>query len=137
MSQVETGAKLILTINNVPVAYASEVSYSLLHDVHNIKVIDQKEIAEFAEVGIMVNFTASYFRVANDSCIKNGWMPKLSNLLRQPEIVATIKSKISNKTLMTIAGLKCISRSGNVGARTVMTETLTFIGKKLYDEEGR
>ena len=134
MSKVETGCRLVLTINNVAVGYANNVSFNYVHDVTNVEVIDKVEVEEFAETRVMVNFTCSYFRVNEQACISNGWMPTVENLLRQPELIAVIKSKVTGRVIAIAAGLKCISRSFNAGAREASVETLTFVGKKLYDE---
>jgi hypothetical protein len=137
MSNVETGAKLVLTINGQEVAYASNVNYNLAYNTIPISGIDQIEIDELAEVSISVNFTCSMFRVNKKGAISLGLMPKLSQILKRDELTAVIKSRVSNSTLLIVAGLKCIGRSGNFDARGAWVEILTFQGRRLYDEAER
>ncbi|CAK0749595.1 conserved hypothetical protein [Azospirillaceae bacterium] len=134
-SQVATGAKLELRIGTIPVAYASQCSYTYNINVETIQGVDQLTVDEHAEVGTTVTFTASMFRVAFKAAVTNGWQPKLKVLLQQPELVAIIKDKISGVVLAQISGLKLTSRSGTVAARGTFTETLTFVGKIFEDEE--
>lgn len=134
MSQTATGAKLELTIGLVLVAYASNCSYSFTTSVEAIQGIDNLVVDEHAETGITVNFTASMFRVAHTAAVENGWQPKLEVLLQQPELVATVKDKISGATLLQLTGLKLVGRTGSVDARGVFVETLNFVAKRFYDE---
>lgn len=144
MSQVQTGAKLTLSINNIVVAYASQVSYQYNLNLQEIRTIDTNEVTEHAELHTTVTFTCSAFRVAYKTAIANGWMPKIASFLQQPTLTATIFSdfvqtsptakNITTATLITVTGLKCTGRSGSVNARGVWEEQLTFVGKVLYDE---
>ena len=136
-SQVSTGAKLILSINDKQVAYANNVTYTTNHNVQPVEVMGEEIVIEHAELGITVEFTASMFRVSQKAAISLGLMPKLSAFLTQPELVATIYDKVQDKTIMVITGLKCTSRAGTAGARDVANETLTFVGRRSYDEEGQ
>jgi hypothetical protein len=134
MSKVESGAKLELRINNIPVAYASNVSYSYQHNHEEVRSIDNPEVIEHAELHTSVSFTCSAFRVARKTAISYGWMPKLQNFLQQPTLTAIIYSKVSRTKLLTITGLKCTGRSGSVNARGVWEEQLTFVGRQFFDE---
>ena len=134
MSQTATGAKLELTIGLVLVAYASNCSYSYSVSMETLQGIDNLVVDEHAETGIAVNFSASMFRVAHTAAVENGWQPKLEVLLQQPELVATIKDKVSGATLLQLTGLKLVGRTGSVDARGVFVETLAFVAKRFYDE---
>ena len=134
MSKVATGAKLELRIGSVTVAYASQCSFNYQTNIETIQGIDQLVPDEHAEIGTTVTFTASMFRVAFQAAVTNGWQPKLDKLLQQPELVAVIKDKISGVVLLQIEGLKMTGRQGSVDARGVFVETLSFVGKRFFDE---
>ena len=143
MSFVITGAKAIFSINGTKVAYASEVNYNWTLPVHPIEVIDQLEIAEHAETGVRIEFSCMQFRVARQSVISLGIQPKLNKLLQRPELVVTIMSqmqvggkKTSKLNLLQVNGVKLVGRSGSVAARGVWTETLSFVGRLVSDENG-
>ena len=136
-SQVSTGAKLILSIKDKAVAYASNVTYTINHNVQPIEILSLEYVKEHAELGVTVEFTASMFRVNEQAAVSIGIMPRISDFLKQQELVATIKDKIQDTVILTVTGLKCTSRAGTVGARDVATETLTFVGRLAYDEAGQ
>jgi hypothetical protein len=135
-SQVSTGAKLELKIGGVTVAYANQCSYTVNHNMQPIETFNEHTINELAELGVTCEFSASYFRVNRKAAISLGLMPKIANFLTQPELTMLIKDKISDAVLVTITGAKCTSRSGSVDARGVFTESLSFQGRVMNDEEG-
>jgi len=135
MSQVATGAKLELRIGTIIVIYANNATYNYVIETEKIKTIDNETVDEYAEIGTVVDFSASMFRVAFEAAITNGWMPKLEKLLQQPELTATIKDNVSGATLVNITGIKCVGRSGSVDARGVWVETLRFLGRVFRDED--
>lgn len=137
MSQVVTGCKVELSINNVKVAFASDASYVYKLNVYDVREIDSLEIAEFAEIGVEVEFTCSMFRINHNSVQANGWSPSLRDLLKQPELTATIYNKHDKYTAITVSGMKLIGRSGTVGARSAQVEQLTFRARLLFDEAGQ
>ena len=71
-SKVTTGAKLELRIGTIVVAYATNVQYTWDYEVQAIKGIDDLTVREHAETGAIVSFSASMFRVAHTSAVKNG-----------------------------------------------------------------
>lgn len=137
MSQVVTGAKLGLFINNVPVVFASNCSFSYKINTYDIKEIDSLEVAEFAELGVEVEFSASMFRINFNSCQANGWQPSLKNLLKQPELTATIFNRHDKAVMLTLQGLKLVGRTGTMDARGAFVEQLTFRARIMYDEAGQ
>ena len=134
MSQTLTGPRAIFRINGVQVALASSVNYTINHDHQPIEVLDRIEPLEHAEVGYSVNFSCSSFRVANSSAVNLGIQPTLDAILTQPELTVEIIDRITDTTTLRIIGVKMVSRSGDVGARTAATETWNFVGRKASDE---
>jgi len=134
MSVVESGAKLELRIRGIVVAYANNVQYSVQYNTEEIRGIDQLQVTEYAELHQTVNFSCSMFRVAYQAAISLGFMPKLNALLQQPLLTATIRSSVSNQTLFNMSGIKCTGRTGQVNARGIWEESLTFVGTAFSDE---
>jgi len=137
MSRVVSGAKLELAINNVPVAYTSQVSFSYNLKYEDIREIDNPESVEIAELGTEVELQVSQFRINFNSVRSQGIQPSLKNLLQQPELIATVYNRHDGNTMMTLQGLKLVGRSGSVDARGVFTETLVFRAREFYDEAGK
>jgi hypothetical protein len=136
MSDVITGAKALFAINGIIIAYASSCSYNWNHAHEPIQVLDELPVAEHAETGMTVDFSCSMFRVARKSTVSLGIQPKLERLLQQPELVVTIKDRVTGDTLLNVEGVKLTGRSGAFDARGAWAETLSFVGRKMTDEEG-
>lgn len=134
MSNVLSGARAVFKINNQIIASASNCSYEWRHDVETIKVIDQLEVAEHAEIGVSVSFRCDTFRIANNTVTTMGLMPDLNHLMKQPELVVTVQDKVTGTTLLMLQGVKLISRSGAVNSRGAFTESLEFVGRTAKDE---
>lgn len=140
-SQTVTGAKLKVVFTGTNgekiIGYGNNVTYTLNHNVQPIEVFGQPEVNEHSELGTTVEFSVTHFRVNRKAAISLGIMPKLSAFLKQEEIKwEIIDSTKKNATMARITGVKCISRSGNVDSRGVLTETLNFVGRLFTDEEG-
>lgn len=136
MSKTLTGARSIFKIGGNKIAYASDCSYTINHDHQPIEVLDRIDVVEHAEIGYNVNFSCSTFRVAEKSATNLGIQPFLEDILTQPELTAEIIDKITGKTVLRITGVKFTSRSGQVGARSVGSETWSFVGLRASDEAG-
>lgn len=136
MSQVKTGARVALLVNNTKIAFASNCNYTENHIHQPIYVLDQLEVVEHAETSYSVEFSCSNFRVANQSAVSIGIQPKLQNILTQPELTAELQDGIDGTTLMFVTGVKFTTRSGSVDSQGVFTETWNFVGRVMTDEEG-
>ena len=134
MSSVITGARVVFTINNVTIAAASNCSYVWRHNLETIEAIDELEVVEHAELGSTIEFTCDTFRIAGKGVIALGLMPRLRELLEQPELVATFKDKITNTILLQVTGIKMTSRTGTIPARGPFTESLSFVARSVKDE---
>jgi len=136
MSQTQTGARTIFRINGQKVAFASDCSYNITHDHVPIDVLDKINSVEYAEVGYTCNFTCNTFRVPGMSPVEQGFMPKLEEILTQPELTAELIDRITGQTILRVVGVKLTGRSGNIGARSAGTESLSFVGLRASDEAG-
>jgi len=136
-SQVSSGAKLEMAVGGNVVAYANNASYTVNHNHQPIERFGEVEVNEHAELGVTVEFTASMFRVDQQAAISLGMQPRIADFLKQPELTVTLKDKTKDSVLLTVNGVKLQSRSGTVDARGVWTETLTFVGRIVFDETGQ
>ena len=136
MSVTSTGARVVFRINGTKLAFANAINYTVAHAHQPVDVLDQLEPAEYAETGYTVNFTATTFRVANQSAISLGLRPKLQNILTQPELTAELIDRINGATLMLIERVKCTQEDMNIDARALGQATLSFVGIKMSDEAG-
>ena len=134
MSKSFSGARAIFKLQGVQVAYASSVNYNISHDHQPIEVLDSLAPIEYAEVGYKVDFSCSTFRISNGSAVGLGFIPKLEDILTQPELVAELQDKIAGVTILRIVGVKNTGRSGSIDARGIATETWNFVGLKASDE---
>lgn len=134
MSNTISGARALFKINNIVLAAASNCSYDWRHDVETIRVIDQLDVAEHAEIGMSISFRCDTFRIANQSVINLGIMPDFNHILKQPELIVVIQDKISQVTLLMIQGIKLIGRTGVLNSRGIFVESLEFVGKLAKDE---
>ncbi len=134
MSQTFTGARAVFKIQGTQIAYASNCSYTINHQVQAIETLEKLNPIEHAEVGYDVSFSCNSFRVANNSAVNLGIQPVLESILTQPELTVELIDKISTATMLRIVGVKMTSRSGSVDARGVATESWSFVGLKASDE---
>lgn len=136
MSLTSTGARVVFRVNGAKVAYANAINYTVAHAHQPVDVLDQLTPAEYAETGYTVNFTATMFRVSDQSALSLGLRPKLQNILTQPELTAELVDRITNKTIFLIERVKCTQEDFNVDARSLAQLTLSFVGIKMSDEAG-
>lgn len=134
MSVTSSGARVVFRVNGQKVAFANAMNYSVQHQHQPVDVLDQLEPAEYAETGYVVNFTATLFRVANQSAISLGLRPRLEDILTQPELTAELIDRITGTTLMLIQRVKCTQEDFNVDARSLGQTTLSFVGIRQDDE---
>lgn len=136
MSQTSTGARIVFRVNGAKIAFANSLTYTVAHAHAPVDVLDQLAPAEYAETGYTVNFTATMFRVSNQSAINLGLRPKLQDILTQPELTAELIDRVTGATLMLIERVKCTQEDFNVDPRSLAQLTLSFVGIKQSDEAG-
>lgn len=136
MSNTSSGARIVFRVNGQKVAFANSLSYTVAHAHAPVDVLDQLEPAEYAETGYTVNFTATVFRVSNQSAINLGLRPKLQAILTQPELTAELVDRTTGATLALLERVKCTQEDMNVDARSLAQLTLSFVAIKQSDEAG-
>lgn len=136
MSVTSSGARVVFRVNGVKVAFANALNYTVAHSHQPVDVLDQIEPAEYAETGYTVNFTATLFRVPNQSVRSLGLMPKLQDILTQAELTAELVDGVTGASLFVVERVKATQEDMNVDARSLAQSTISFVGIKLFDEAG-
>lgn len=134
MSQTSTGARVVFRVEGQKVAFANSMNYSVQHQHQPVDVLDQLEPAEYAETGYTVNFSATLFRVSNQSAMALGLRPRLEDILTQPELTAELIDRVTGATIMLIQRVKCTQEDFNVDARSLGQVSLSFVGIRQDDE---
>lgn len=134
MSVTPSGARVVFRVNGQKVAFAQAMSYNVQHNHAPVDVLDQLTPAEYSETGVVVNFTATLFRVPNQSAMALGLRPRLEDVLTQPELTAELIDRQTGTTLSLIQRVKCTSESFNIEARGLGQTTLEFVGIRQDDE---
>ena len=130
-----TGARVVFKMNGTEVLFANAMNYTVAHAHQPADILGQPEPAEYAETGYTVNFTATKFRVNTRGAVAQGLRPRLEDLMRQPELSASMVDKVSNKTLFTISRVKCTQEDFNVDARNLSQTVLSFVGIKMSEAD--
>ena len=131
-----SGAKIFFKINGMIVAWAKGLQYGQNIETIDIEVIDNIEQMEFSENAIKNTFSCTMFRIFKQSVTNLGIMPKIANILSQPDLIVTVHNKVTSELMMIFEGVKLISVSGSLDARSVWQENLQFKCKKMYTEGG-
>lgn len=135
-TKVVTGSRVKFIIDDVTIAYASNVSWNENIAYEPINVLDQLDVKEHAETGYTVDLQCQNFRVADNSVKQLNIMSSFNDILTQGEMNATVVDKKTNLTLLNMTGVKLQARQTTVDARGVMTETWSFVGRRATDERG-
>lgn len=136
MSLTSTGARVVFRVNGQKIAFANAINYTVAHAHQPVDVLDQLTPAEYAETGYTVNFTATMFRISNQSALALGLRPKLQNILTQPELTAELIDRVTGATIFLLERVKCTQEDFNVDARSLAQLTLSFVAIKQSDESG-
>lgn len=134
MSNSISGARVIFQINNAPVLFANAVSYEVNHNLEPFYHLDSVAPAEYYETTYEVTLTCNLFRVPYKSAMSQGLIPKLNDIVIQPELKAVMLDQITLQPIFTVERIKCTSESFDVDARNLAKTTLTFKGIRLISD---
>lgn len=141
-SKVFTGARAIFKIGDMEIAYATEVSGSEEILRQEIEVLGRLAPLEYAETGYRVTLRCRGFRTipwseaskgegtAVGHPKKSGIFPKYDDILTSGEMTVTVYDKITNEVIANYINVKAATRNWTVGARTVFSEDITFVGER-------
>jgi hypothetical protein len=134
-TQTVSGARVVFKLNGNKVAFATNCNYTIVHEHLPVNVLDQLEPVEYSETGYTVAFSAGGFRVPGYSPLTKGYMPKLQEILQQPELTAEILTNSDpSTTVIRIERVKPVERAGSIAARDLATESINFVGIRATDE---
>ena len=137
LGQVLSGARARLTIDGVPVLYATNVSYSEEIQYDPVEVLDLLEVAEFVPVAYRVTFTSQHVRVVTNP-IKNRdgvrIFPRLQDILQAPDLTAAIEDNVTGEVLASVQRVKASRYTINIGARGIVMTDVEFVAIRIEDE---
>lgn len=134
-TQTISGARVVFKLQGNKVAFATNCNYTINHEHVPVNVLDQLEPVEYSETAYFTTFSAGGFRVPGYSPLTKGFMPKLQEILTQPELMAEIVTNTEPPvTVMRIERVKPVQRDGSIAARNLATESISFVGIRATDE---
>jgi hypothetical protein len=137
LGKVLSGARARLLLEGVPVLYATNVNYSEEIQYDPVEVLDLLEVAEFVPVAYRVTFTSQHVRVVTNP-IKNRdgiqVFPRLSDILRAPDLTAAIEDNVTGEILASIQRVKASRYTVNIGARGIVLTDVEFVAIRIEDE---
>lgn len=142
--QLLTGARGELSIAGKTVAYVTDVSISLSHNVRpihtfgapNARSVEPLSVSPVSvSVGRVVPVNSasdnSETGAKNTSAIQMGAEPALQNILTADDVTIILKDKLTDKVVATVMNCRFSGRSLSVSAGQIATERLQFMG--IYD----
>ena len=137
LGKVLSGARARLSIEGVPVLYATNCNYSEEIQYDPVEVLDLLEVAEFVPVAYRVTFTSQHVRVITNS-IKNRdgikIFPSLKDIITAPDLVASIEDNVTGEVLANIERVKASRYTVNIGARGIVMTDVEFVAIRIQDE---
>ena len=129
MTKVFTGSKGSLKINGTKVAFVGGIDIDEDDELTDIDVLDQLQVAELAETGHKVSFTAKLFKIDGNSTTDLGIAPSsIQDILTQPELTMEVYNSVDDIVEYTVSGVKWAGGSGSLDARSVWQGTWKFKG---------
>jgi len=131
------GARAQLIVNGKIVGLFTSCQWGLNYDAIPNYILGRFSPAEITYTGqeaISVNATG--FRVISNGAHVAAGMPKLQELMTFQDISLAIFDRQTGLQVMTVVGVKPISYSTGVAARSVSDFSVAFMGLKLSDESG-
>ena len=137
-----TGARARFSINGIKVGYARNVSISEEIQYDPVEVLDNIEVEEHVPVAYRVTFTASHFRIVNETIKSQSFFPSvganteehLENILVSGDLSATVEDTKTGKIIASLEQVKVASHNYTIDARGVVGEDLSFVATRVKDE---
>jgi hypothetical protein len=131
------GARAQLIVNGKKVGIFSDISYGVNYDVQPAFILGRYSAAELTYVGMdVVNVNATGFRVVDNGAYVAASMPKLQELMAHNEISLEIFDRQTNKSVLSVIGVRPVSWNSGQAARSLSTFSVTFLGRLASDESG-
>lgn len=132
VTQSKSGSRLSINIAGFgPVAFASSYNLSIDNTLNDIDVLDQLDVAEFAETAHKVNGSINRFKIDDDAANQLGIDPSnLDALFSRGDLSIDIIDRITGNSVSSLIGVKFSGGSGSVDARGVWTGSWNFKAKR-------
>lgn len=130
------GARARFKINGNKVAYAGGVSGEESVDHEPVDVLDLVETLEQVPVGYRASLNTNIFRNVGASLKNLGIFPLNSNILTSGALEAAIEDTTSGggRTAYLFQGARAASKTFDMSARALVTESLSFVCIRCLDE---
>jgi hypothetical protein len=129
------GARAQLLVNGVIQGVFTNVSWGVNYDAVPNFILGRFSPAEITYVGqdaISVNATG--FRVFSNGAYVSAGLPLLQNLMTYQDISLAIFDRQNQANIVTVVGVKPVSYSSSVAARSVSEFSVSFLGLRAEDE---
>lgn len=131
MANVFTGAKALIKLDNVVLAYVSGITINHENRLEEIPQLDDLQVAEYAENGHRCSFTISLFKTNNNSAATLGLDPlNIKDILTQPELLVEVIDEETDLPVYTMTGVKFQGGQGSVDARGVWLGSWNFVARR-------
>ncbi|RLG44953.1 MAG: hypothetical protein DRN81_03205 [Thermoproteota archaeon] len=131
MSQVFTGAKAIVKINGLPLAFVGAISITHENRLEETPQLDSLEVAEYGEIGHRCSFVVNMFKIEGNTANDYGWDPvDYKTILTQPESLWYILDETTGDIVYEMSGVKFGGGSGSLDPRGVWLGTWNFKARR-------
>lgn len=130
MSIAFTGAKAVLKMDSVPIAFLGNISISEEYRLEEIPQLDDLPVAEMAENGHRVSATVGLFKINGQAAadLELDFADPRDWLL-QPEYTLELFDDTTGLVVYTMSGAKFAGGSGSADARGVWQGVWQFRGR--------
>lgn len=134
LPKMMTGARAILKIDNKVVAFATNVSYTVSIPHAPINVLGRFSAARHEPLGYDVTVNCGVLRFSEAGGGGNSAdgianiQPTLQDLINKEDIKIEIMDRKTDQTILLVSRARLTNKSGNMGARDLLSESYTFVG---------
>lgn len=129
------GARASLIINGQVAGIFNSCSYGVQYDSNPIYTLGRFNANEIVVTGMApISLQLGGFRVIDNGPYEIASVPKLQELLNLDDITVAIHDRQTNKTVLTVVGVKPTGYSTDVSARGLQSLNVTMEGISLGDE---
>lgn len=129
-----SGARAIVRVNGRLVAFASEVSYVVETEFKAVHEIDNVLPAELFPNAVRVQVVMTAIRIPNGSPAVELFQSTQANMMTQPYAQIELRDRATDVSILVVPKAMMTRRTGRVAAKSLATETWTWIGIGYWDE---
>jgi hypothetical protein len=134
-TKAKSGSRLSINIAGFgPVAFASSYTLNVDNTLTDIDVLDQLEVAEFAETAHKVTGSVNRFKIDDDAANFLNIDPSdLNALFSRGDLSIDILDRVTGNSVSSLTGVKFSGGTGTVDARGVWTGTWNFKARQTSE----